>query len=311
MGKKHIRMKKKFWVLLAIIIILVIGAFIFKAYHDYTNSTNYLLKEKGYTQEQIDKVITNKQIIKELLNRDYNMYLVDIMTSKYYLSKNLDKYIEYKTKYTNKEFSDVIAIINTRANLDWYSNTTPTDLTKGNLILVNKFHYLEEEFEIEDLVDMSLIYAFSNKKIKQEVYDAFKSMVNAAKKQGLTIVANSTYRTFAYQKSTYNSIKSSNGKTYADNYAARPGFSEHQTGLAIDVSTLKSTMDNFEETDEFKWLQDNAAEYGFILRYPKGKEYITGYNYESWHYRFVGEKIAKQIKEEGITFDEYYAYYVE
>lgn len=311
MGKKHIRMKKKFWVLLGVVIAVIIGVISFKAYYSYTHSTNYILKQKGYTEEQIDKVITNKEIIKEMLNRDYNMYLVDIMTSKYFLSKNLDKYIEYKTKYNNTSYSDVIAIINVHANLDWYSKTNATDLTKENLILVNKFHYLEEDYEIEDLVDMSVRYAFNDKKIKKEVYDAFKSMANAAKKEGLTIVANSTYRTYQYQEKTYNNYKTSKGKVYADNYAARPGFSEHQTGLAIDVSTLKNTADSFEETDEFKWLQDNAHEYGFILRYPKGKESLTGYNYESWHYRYVGEKVAKQIKNEGITFDEYYAYYVE
>lgn len=311
MTKKHVRMKKSFWVLMASIIILVIGIISYNAYHNYITSTNYLLKKKGYTEEEINKVKTNKDIINELLKRDYNKDIISIMTSKYYISKNLDKYIEYKTKYTTKKYSDVIAIINVKANLDWYTKTSPTDMTKDDLILVNKFHYLEEDYEIEDLVDISVMYAFKGKKIKVQVYDAFKSMFNAAKKEGLTIVANSAYRTYSHQESIYNNIKNSKGKTYADNYAARPGFSEHQTGLAIDVSTLNSSMDNFEDTDEFKWLLENAHKFGFILRYPKGKEYLTGYNYESWHYRYVGVKVATQIKNEDITFDEYYAYYEE
>lgn len=311
MKKKHIRIKKTFWVVLIVIVLILIGLFSYKKYYDYIHSSAYLLEQKGYSEKDIDKVLTNKKLVTLLLEKDYNKDIIDIVNTKYYIAKNLDKYLEYKTKYTETSYSDVIAIINVQANVDWYSNSKEADTTKGNLILVNKFHYLNEDYEIEDLVDMSLVYAFSGKKIKSEVYDAFKSMANAAKKDDLTIVANSTYRTYGYQKNTYNNIKNSKGKTYADNYAARPGFSEHQTGLAIDVSTLNSTMENFEQSNEFKWLEEHASEYGFILRYPKEKEYLTGYNYESWHYRYVGEKVAKQIKKESITFDEYYAYYME
>lgn len=311
MKKKHIRVKKSLWIVLFVIVLLVIGGVCYKKYYDHVHSNEYLLGKAGYSEEEIKKVISNRELTNLLLNREYNKYIIDIVNTKYYMAKNLEKYIEYKTKYTETSYSDVIAIINTQANYDWYSKSVEADTTKGNLILVNKFHYLNEEYEIDDLVDMSLMYAFSGKKIKSEVYDAFKSMVNAAKGEGLKIVANSTYRTYTYQKNTYNNFKNNKGKTYADNYAARPGFSEHQTGLAVDVSTLNSTMDNFEETNEFKWLEQHANEYGFILRYPKGKEYITGYNYESWHYRYVGEKVATQIKNEGITFDEYYAYYME
>lgn len=311
MKKKHIRIKKMFWVVLIVIVLIVIGLFSYKKYYDYIHSSAYLLEEKGYTEKEIDKALTNKDLVTLLLERDYNKSIIDIVNTKYYIAKNLDKYLEYKAKYTETSYSDVIAIINVQANVDWYSNSKEADATKGNLILVNKFHYLNEDYEIDDLTDMSLMYAFSGKKIKSEVYDAFKSMSNAAKAESLTIVANSAYRTYTYQKNTYNNIKNTKGKTYADNYAARPGFSEHQTGLAIDVSTLNSTMEDFEQSNEFKWLEEHASEYGFILRYPKGKEYLTGYNYESWHYRYVGEKVAKQIKKEGITFDEYYAYYME
>lgn len=311
MKKKHIRIKKMFWVVLAVIVLIVVGLLSYKKYYDYIHSSAYLLEQKGYSEKEIDKVLTNKELINLLLERDYNKNIIDIVNTKYYIAKNLDKYLEYKDKYTETSYSDVIALINVEANLDWYSNAKEADTTKGNLILVNKFNYLNEDYEIEDLTDMSLMYAFSGKKIKSEVYDAFKSMANAAKADGLTIVANSAYRTYSYQKNTYNNIKNTKGKNYADNYAARPGFSEHQTGLAIDISTLDSTMENFEQSNEFKWLEEHASEYGFILRYPKEKEYLTGYNYESWHYRYVGEKVAKQIKNEGITFDEYYAYYME
>ena len=91
----------------------------------------------------------------------------------------------------------------------------------------------------------------------------------------------------------------------------RAGYSEHQTGLALDIVTYGASMDTFENTDEFKWLSDNAYKYGFILRYPKGKEKLTGYSYESWHYRYVGKDVAKKIHDLDITYDEYYAYYIE
>ena len=93
--------------------------------------------------------------------------------------------------------------------------------------------------------------------------------------------------------------------------SARAGHSEHQTGLAIDIADLSLDYDNFEITKEFKWVKENAHKYGFIMRYPKGKFHITGFKYEPWHYRYVGIDVAKKIKEAGITFDEYYAYYVE
>ena len=93
----------------------------------------------------------------------------------------------------------------------------------------------------------------------------------------------------------------------ADTYSARPGSSEHQTGLAVDINAAD---DWFNNTKEAKWLANNAYKYGFILRYPKGKEYITGYQYESWHYRYVGEKVAKYIYEHDITYEEYYATFI-
>ena len=233
------------------------------------------------------------------------------MTEKYYLRKNLEEYLTYKSENPDKSNADIISIVNTSSNIDWYDVIKPSDISRGNLVLVNKYNYLPDNYEIEDLVNMSIKVAFSGKEIKKEVYDAFYNLSMDARKEDLTIVANSTYRDYNYQAALYKRYKNNKGQNYADSYAARPGHSEHQTGLAIDVSTLNSSMENFHETEEYTWLINNAHKYGFILRYPEGKEYITGYNYESWHYRYVGVDVATQIKNENITFDEYYAYYVE
>ena len=94
-------------------------------------------------------------------------------------------------------------------------------------------------------------------------------------------------------------------------YSARPGYSEHQTGLVIDIDNYNDDYENFDKTKEFEWMNNNSYKYGFILRYPKGKTDITGYDYESWHYRYVGKEIAKYIYENNITFDEYYAKFID
>lgn len=295
-------------ILLVIVIAIILGI---KVYN-YLNSDEYHLKKLGYNEKEITSILKLEQdAVDTILTLDYNEHIVPLFEEKYFLSKNLNKYLKYKKENKDTDYNDVVAIVNVGADKDWYEDTVATNMNDEYLILVNKYHYLEEGYTPEDLVDMGLQYAFNGKQIRSEVYDSFKSMVRDAKKEDLMIVANSTFRTYEYQEGLYKRYKNDYGKEYADNYAARPGHSEHQTGLTIDVSTLNSTMDNFEDTEEFAWLSKHAHEYGFILRYPKDKEYLTGYNYESWHYRYVGTEVAKKIYELDITFDEYYAYFIE
>ena len=303
--------KKNVLMVVILIVILIIGGGVGIKTYKYLNSDEYHLKELGYSEKEIKTILKmEKKEIETILDLEYNEHMVSLFQEKYFILSNLNKYLDYKEKNKEKNYTDTVAIINVGADKDWYDEPKATKMSDEYLILVNKFNYLEEGYTPEDLVDMGLQYAFSGKKIREEVYTAFKRMVKDAKKEDLTIVANSTFRTYDYQQGLYTRYKNDYGKEYADSYAARPGHSEHQTGLAIDVSTLNSTMSNFEETDEFAWLQEHAHEYGFILRYPKGKEFLTGYNYESWHYRYVGEEVANEIHSLGITFDEYYAYYI-
>ena len=137
--------------------------------------------------------------------------------------------------------------------------------------------------------------------------DAFESLSAAAQKEDLNIIAMSTYRSYTYQVNLYNRYKKQDGEAKADTYSGRPGQSEHQTGLAVDVYNKEEDYTKFHKTKEFLWMKDHAHEYGFILRFPEGKENETGYTYESWHYRYVGKDIAKYIKEHDISFEEYYA----
>ena len=144
--------------------------------------------------------------------------------------------------------------------------------------------------------------------MKKEAAEAFMQMSDAATLDNIIIKNASAFRSYDYQVNLYNKYVEKDGKKAADTYSARPGFSEHQTGLCTDINQIDS---GFEQTDAFKWLEKNAHKYGFIIRFPKDKEDITGYQYESWHWRYVGKKAAKIIKDENITFEEYYAYYIE
>lgn len=143
----------------------------------------------------------------------------------------------------------------------------------------------------------------------KEARAAFEKMAQDAKKQGFELVAFSTYRSYEYQATLYNSYVARDGKEKADRYSARPGYSEHQTGLAFDIGE-KGREDlwleeAFGESPAGKWLAENAHKYGFILRYPKGKENITGYMYEAWHFRYLGVELATKVKESGLTLEEY------
>lgn len=141
--------------------------------------------------------------------------------------------------------------------------------------------------------------------LTKETTDAFNKMQKAAKIDGLNIYISSGFRSFNKQNTLYNNYVARDGKKAADTYSARAGYSEHQTGLAFDVNTISPAFAN---TKEAKWLAKNCYKFGFILRYPNGKEQETGYMYESWHFRYVGEELASKLYNSGdwITLETYF-----
>ena len=178
-------------------------------------------------------------------------------------------------------------------------------------LLVNKYRYLKEDYVPNNLVELTKEYSKGGIYLVDEAANAFQELVDNAKKDGLEVRAISAYRSYAYQVNLYNRYKKEDGEAAADTYSARPGFSEHQTGLCVDVDNRVKSFTEFEETKSFNWMQEHAHEYGFILRFPNDKENITGYTYESWHYRYVGKEIATYIKKNNITWDEYYMEFLE
>lgn len=242
-------------------------------------------------------VFFSNQKIKNVSNAEYN-------NISYFNKEYIPRYNSYKKTNPKKSIEDIVTEVNIGLDNPFYSKTNEVKKYSKSM-LVNKYNYLNKDYKPYDLVIVD------NTKLSNIAKNAFYELKNAAKKENLNIIAISGYRSYSYQEVLYNKYLTVDGKEKADTYSARPGFSEHQTGLAVDVSNGKTSYMNFENTNEFIWMNNNAHKYGFILRYPKGKEKITGYIYESWHYRYVGTEISLYIKKHNITFDEYYVKYIE
>ncbi|WP_422655646.1 D-alanyl-D-alanine carboxypeptidase family protein [Lysinibacillus sp. RS11] len=181
-------------------------------------------------------------------------------------------------------------------------------------VLVNKKNKLPENYVPKDLVYTSIPFIFKEKtekrKMRNEASIAIGKLFADAKKQGVSLLGVSAYRSHATQVTLFNNYVKRDGYDKAITYSALPGTSEHETGLAIDVTGGNgkcAAQDCFGGTKEAKWLKSHAADYGFIIRYPQGKESITGYQYEPWHLRYVGKSIAQTIMGKGITLEEYYS----
>ncbi len=276
--------KIRILIIILIIITVIAGTFIIIN----SKNTNQAVKPVSETKE--DPLITK------------------LKNEKYYIAKNLDRYLAYKEN-NDYELSKIIADVNSNLDKKRYEDVTETDTSNYNLMLVNKYYYLTEDYEPDDLVTLTSKYNLgANSKLRKEAANAFMKMSDAATLDNISIKNASAYRSYQYQVNLYDRYVARDGKEAADTYSARAGFSEHQTGLALDINNVD---DSFENTDAFRWLQKHAFEYGFILRFPKDKEDITGYQYEPWHYRYVGVETAKQIYNENLTLEEYYAYYIE
>lgn len=173
-------------------------------------------------------------------------------------------------------------------------------------ILVNKKNGLPSDF-VPSLTTIPSDYAVSEGyRATPDTTNAFISLVDSMYNEtGLWVYVTSSYRSYSFQNELYNSYVNANGQEAADRFSAKPGLSEHQTGLAIDMVAPNVSMWNFAETEQSKWVRDNAHRFGFILRYLPGKETITGYMHEPWHIRFIGVDLAKKIYQSGLTYEEF------
>lgn len=235
---------------------------------------------------------------------------------KYYKKENGERYIRYYEKNNNLNYEDIVTEVNIGLDYGFYNYIKKTDIKKDTLMLINKFQKLDENYipnDLEEINNKYFIYGNKDKRLlRKEAKYYFEKLSEDSIKNNTPVYGQSAYRSYQNQEYLYNYAKKNSNNPDLD--TARAGHSEHQTGLTIDVSSnKKGNMLQFEKTNSFQWMKDNAYKYGFILRYPKGKENIHGFIYEPWHYRYVGLKVAKDMHNNysNLTYDEYYYKFIE
>lgn len=182
---------------------------------------------------------------------------------------------------------------------------------KGLLVLVNKENSVDRDYKPADLTGIKYFASdrsSASRYMREEAAEAFHKLVEDGAMEGIEILMTTAYRSYDFQNTLYSNYVANEGQAAADTFSAKPGQSEHQTGLAVDVSSSSvgyQLTTEFKNVAEGKWLKDNAHKYGFIIRFPEGKEHITGYMYEPWHLRYVGVFVAQEIYEMEITLEEY------
>lgn len=279
----------------------------YKEEDNYFYNINKLIS-LGYNSNDINNIYNNldNKDIDILLNNNYLKDIRNILELSYFKKDNLERYVKY-SKEDNNSYEDLVTYVNIGLDNDYYTNIVKEEKTEDILIIVNKYHSLDSKYVPNDLETINSKYnRGTNNKMRAVAKTAFEAMCEAALKDKITIYSGSAYRSYNYQANLYNRYVNKDGKRIADTYAARAGHSEHQTGLATDV--MNASLEFISEGDnEYTWLVNNSYKYGFILRYPKDKEDITGFMYEEWHFRYVGNEVAKILHDSKLTFDEYMA----
>lgn len=300
-------------ILAAIITAIVMGVSSIINDIKYKKTYEYKLVEHGYSTEEtaflIDKFGNSKLDL--LLEKEYNSEIIEFAKEKYFIYENLDKYIEYRKESDTEDLSKIVAIINTGANIEWIDTTYKTDISKNELMLVNRLYGLESNYKPEDLMDAPLDYSLAGVQISRQAMEAAIPMIEEAKKVGYTFILTSGYRSYKDQERIYNSYVDSYGMSEADELVAKPGHSEYQTGLSFDLEPYGVVITDAKSSEQYLWLKENAYKFGFIFRFDSDKKYITQFPGYTWRLRYVGKTAASLIHSEQICYEEYYAYFVE
>jgi hypothetical protein len=287
--------------------------------NNFINNINKLL-DLGYKNKDINTFYEKvPKSIDVITSNKYDKNIINYISLDYFKEENLDRYIKYdfidtksvydttilKEKYN---YEDTVTFVNAYLDKDYYSNDIPLSKDKASKldVIVNKYYKLDKDYEPEDLTVINSKFASGTQKLRKEAADKFEEMASDMLKENLKIYAGSTYRSYSYQEGLYNRYVKKDGFKEAETYSARAGYSEHQLGLAVDI--VNGKWNYLSEGDkEYTWLINNSYKYGFILRYPHESEYITGYVFEDWHFRYLGIDLATKVHESKLTYDEYIA----
>ncbi|MBQ6655240.1 MAG: M15 family metallopeptidase [Erysipelotrichaceae bacterium] len=280
------------------------------------------LSVEGYEKESVqrylaysDKTGADEETVVGLVNHDidqtdveYGERLIAILDDPYFLWNRVTRYCEYDAEHAGEELTARQLVERVNCNLDMIPKNGDfhADPSQGYLVLVNNYYDIADSYVPDNLVDVDKAFSSKGARMNTEAYENLVAMADAAKKVGykVTINGDNGYRSYSYQKTVYDYYCKMLGREDGEKRAAQPGYSEHQTGLAVDLAVDKKAKG-------FSWLAENCYKYGYIVRYPDDKTDITGYTYERWHFRYVGAQAAEYIHETGITFDEYYAFFIE
>lgn len=289
--KKIRRIKRRIIYFTLILVLVVVKFLLFPLLHD---------DKKTITSNNIPKAKIKTDVI-EMTNEESDSY-----------NSNLEKVQAKESKYAFTanllSLNDTIIEKNGR-----FVVTNPSDIT----VITNKERALPSDFIPDDLVVPDVPFPFDEfhpkKQLRKEAADALEDLFRNAQEANCNLYALSGYRSYKTQETLFNESINIEGYDHANKFLAKPGYSEHQTGLSMDVTTEDVDFDvvqEFENTKEGKWLKHNCHKYGFIIRYPKDKEDITKYSYEPWHIRYVGEDISEVMNEENLCLEEFYKKYV-
>ena len=260
----------------------------------------------GYNGQEINNIfklsIKNQNKILNYDKLDFEKYL----TIKNFNIDNLERYNNY-LKENNKDIQIVVTHVNINLDKEFYSDLILVEDPHSITALINKYHYVDKDFVPNDLV--VLFDSKNNAKMVKDAADAYKKFIEAATKDGYTFESTTAYRSYSFQNTLYTNYVKEDGVTKADTYSARPGTSEHQLGLAVDLNNPNYSSARLNDKD-YEYILNNSYKYGFIDRYTEEGVPITGYMEEPWHLRYLGVELATKVYESNLTYDEYYDLYM-
>ncbi len=273
---------------------------------DYYERDNFIetvnkLKDNKYSESDVNLI--NAKLSPDFIDRLTHEYLYDIikyLNVDYFKEENYERYVAY----FNGNYKKTVLYVNMDLDKEFYKDPNMIDAFSLTM-LVNKYNGLKENFTVPDLVQVDEDCAGGESYLAREAKEAYERMFYAAKEEGFDIAINSSYRDLKTQQEVWDTYLKLYGLSYNEKYVTRPGFSEHQTGLGVDIRSRNNNI--FKNSKEYKWMLDNSYKYGFIHRYPESKVNITGISSEAWHFRYVGVEVATYIYENNLSLEEYHA----
>ncbi|WP_186579212.1 M15 family metallopeptidase [Aquibacillus kalidii] len=257
-------------------------------------------REKANDVQESQKEVTNKELV-ETNGTDQN--------------KEEPPSDEEANIFKDETNTEPAKEVDQHGTIEESTGLTIVDNETSKEVLVNKQRKLPDGYVPPDLMVPNVPFSFTGedprKQLRKEAAAALEELFAASEAAGLDLVAASGYRSYDRQKVIYDNNVARNGQENADKFSAKPGTSEHQTGLAMDVTSAEMAFaleQTFKQTAEGSWLAENAHKYGYIIRYLEGKEEITGYSYEPWHIRYVGKEIANEVYKQQLTLEEYFGF---